>query len=156
MTPAGPPTPFPPTLLPDLDGEARPLAETWAKGAALVAIGHSECRTTLLSLPFVDRLHRRLGSGVVLVLQDEAAAARAVVEELGLEVPVRLEKAPWPLAAALGIVCVPTLFLVDPEGRIARVAEGFSRVDLMALAEGLGLAEPLFAPGDDAPAFRPG
>lgn len=156
MSPAAPPSPFPVVLLPDLDGVPRPLGAAWAGGDALVAIGHSECQTTLLSLPFVDRLHRRLGSRVVLVLQDDAEVARGVVEELGLEVPVRLEAHPYALARALGIACVPTLFLVDAAGRIARVGEGFLRVELMAFAERLGLADPLFLPDDDAPAFRPG
>jgi hypothetical protein len=153
---AGRPAPFPDVRLPDLGGVSRPLHEAWTEGGALVVVGHSECRTTLLALPFVDRLHRRLGSRVAVVLQDDAEAARGVVAELGLEVPVRLEAHPYPLARAVGLVCVPTLFLVDAKGRIARRREGFSRVDLMAFAEGLGAAEPLFAPGDDAPAFRPG
>jgi hypothetical protein len=150
------PATFPAIALPGLDGVSRPLADAWGDGGALVAVGHSECRTTLLALPFVDRLHRRLRSRVLLVLQDEAPAARALVDELDLALPVRLEPDPYPLAAALRLVCVPTFYLVGAGGRLARVSEGFSRVELMALAEGLGLDEPLFTPDDDAPAFRPG
>ena len=53
---------------------------------------------------------------------------------MGLAVPVRLEADPYPVAAALELEVVPTLFLVDREGRIARVVEAFNRADLEALA----------------------
>lgn len=149
---------FPSLALPDLEGALRPLAAAWAEGEALIAVGHHECRTTREALPFLDRIHRRrrAGTGTLLVLQDDAEAARALVSELGLGVPVRLEPHPYPLAKAIGLGVVPTLFLVERDGAIARVSEGFRRSDLEALAKRLGVAGPLFAPDDLAPAFRPG
>jgi hypothetical protein len=144
--------------LPDLTGTRRPLAETWATGAALLLIGHGDCKTTRQALPYVDRIHRRRGPGssVRLLLQDEADAARQLVSELKLEVPVGLEADPYPLAEALGLVTVPTLFLLRRGGSIARVSEGFSRAELESLAVPLGVEGPLFSPEDEAPAFRPG
>jgi len=90
------------------------------------------------------------------VLQDEVETARGLVKDLGLAVPVRLEADPYPLAAALELVAVPTLFLVGPDGGIARISEGFWRADLEAFAERLGVTGPLFVPEDKAPEFRPG
>ena len=149
---------FPSLALPDLEGALRPLAAAWAEGEALIAVGHHECRTTREALAFVDRIHRRrrAGTGVLLVLQDDARAARAFVSELGLDVPVRLEPDPYPLAKAIGLDVVPTLFLVERDGGIAVVSEGFRRSDLEALAKRLGVAGSLFGPDDVAPAFRPG
>jgi hypothetical protein len=92
----------------------------------------------------------------VAVLQDAAADARALVEELALELPVRLEENRYPLAAQLGLGTVPTLFLVTPQGRIDAVAEAFRRADLEAFAARLQVPPPFFLPGDDAPALRPG
>jgi len=156
MTPSPGRRTLPPLELPDLDGTPRPLFEAWAGGEGVVAIGHSDCRTTLLALPFVERLHRR-GARVLLVLQDDEAAARGLVRRFGLEMPVRLEADPYPLARAIDLLCVPTLLVTGAEGRIERVSEGFSRVELLAIAERLGADEPpLIAPEDDAPAFRPG
>ena len=158
MAPLGPPAAFPDVDLAGLDGKRVPISEAWARGWALIAVGHSECGTTRLCLPFIDRIHHRRPptSTAVAVLQDSAADARAFVEELALELPVRLEEDPYPLATKLGIGTVPTLFLVTPLGRIDAVAEAFRRADLEAFAARLQVPPPFFLPGDDAPALRPG
>lgn len=148
---------FPDHALADLDGRVRPLAEAWRDGDALVLIGHRDCSTTRLALPFFERIHRRRTRGTaVLVLQDDAAAARGLSAELALSVPIRLEPAPYALARALRLEAVPTLVLVERDGRIARVSEGFDRAALEALAARMGVSGPLFEPDDQAPVFRPG
>jgi hypothetical protein len=158
MAPLGPPAPFPDVDLPGLDGERGPISEAWSRGWALIVLGHRECETTRLTLPFVDRIHhhRPPTAAAVAVLQDGAADARAFVEELALRLPVRLEEEPYPLAAKLGVGTVPTLFLVTPQGRIEAVSEGFRRADLEAFAARLRVPPPLFLPRDHAPALRPG
>ena len=90
------------------------------------------------------------------MLQDEPLAARELQAELDLRVPIRLEPAPYALAADLGVVAVPTLFLVGSDGRILRTTEGFDRAALEALAAHMGSEAPLFTAHDRAPAFRPG
>jgi len=157
MAPLAPPAPFPVVDLPGLDGRRRPISEAWTRGRALVIVGHSECGTTRLSLPYVDRIHRRVSpAGVVAVLQDDTRDARALVQELSLELPVRLEEDPYPLASRLGLGTVPTLFLVSPEGLIEAVSEGFRRADFEDFATRLGVPPPLFLGADTAPALRPG
>ncbi len=150
--------PFPRLALPDLEGRLRPLEEAWAAGDALLFIGHGDCETTRRTLHFVDRIHRRRGGGrrVLLILQDDAGTAHGLVQELGLDAPVRLEEDPYPLAAEVGLTTVPTLFLVGRDGMIARVSEGWSRADVEALASRLGVSPPLITPADQAPAFKPG
>jgi hypothetical protein len=154
------PTPayFPPLTLPDPEGRPRALAEAWEQGDALVLVGHGDCPTTRRALPYLDRIDRRRPPDrrVVLVLQDEPEAARALVAEEGLSVPVLLEPDPYPLARALGLVAVPTLYLVTRGGAIDASSIGFRRSDLEDLARRLGVASPLFEPDDPAPAFRPG
>ena len=148
---------FPDLALADLDGRVQPLRGAWREGEALVLVGHGDCSTTRLALPFLERLHRRRTRGtVVLVLQDDAGTARDLSAERGLSLPIRLEPAPYPLADALHVEAVPTLFLVGRDGRIVRVSEGFDRAALERLAERLGVAGALFEPQDPAPAFRPG
>jgi len=158
MAPVRASGPFPAQVLPDLEGVPRPLGEAWAQGEALVLIGHRDCRTTRDTLPFLERIDRTRGAGttVLLVLQDDAETARALVAELGLGMPVRLDPDPYRLARAVGLAVVPTLFLIDASGAIVRVSEGLRRSDLEALAERLGVTAPLFAPEDDVPQLRPG
>jgi hypothetical protein len=153
-----PPNPFPRRTLPDLQGVERALARAWSQGEALIAVGHRDCATTRLTVPFVDRLYRRRAPGreVVLVLQDEREDARAMAEELGLEVPVLLEADPFPLATDLDLRTVPTLMLVGRDGHIHAASEGFRREDLESLAARLGVDGPFFTPEDSAPPRKPG
>jgi hypothetical protein len=147
--------------LPDLDGKRDDILGASASGSTpvvCVAIGHSDCGTTRLAIPYLKRMHDRRGPGasVVLVLQDDAAAARALLAELGAEMPVRLEADPYPLARATGLRTVPTLFLVGPARRVERVCEGFERAALEDMAAQLGVSGPFFTAEDAAPALRPG
>ena len=152
------PATFPAIALPDLEGHPRPLQGAWSGGRALILVGHGDCGTTRETLPYLDRIHRRCKAGatVVLVLQDDREAARALVNERSLDVPVRLEPDPYPLARALDLVAVPTLYLVEPGGGIDRVSIGLRRSDLEAFAARLGAPGPLFTPEDRGREFRPG
>jgi hypothetical protein len=149
---------FPKVSLPGLDGTSRPVVEAAPGARTLVAVGHSDCGTTRLVLPYLQRIHERRGPGssVVLVLQDEPATARAFLSELDLDLPVRLEREPYPLSSGLGLATVPTLFLVSPAGLIERHSEGFQRAAIEDLAQRLGVQGPFFLPADAAPALRPG
>lgn len=148
---------LPDLLLPGLDGAPHALSQIGSRGPALLAIGHSDCRTTRETLPYLDRIHRRCRADaqVVAILQDEAATARRLIEDLGLDLPILLESDPYPLARALDLETVPSLLEITSAHRIARVSEGFVRDDLEAFAGRLG-ATPLFMPGDGSPARRPG
>lgn len=148
---------FPDLSLPGLDGPPSPISEAWRSGRALVLLGHRTCKTTRQTLPYVDRIHRRCAAPhrVLAVLQDEAEEARELRRSLGLELEIRLEPDPYPLAAALGLTTVPTLFLVEA-GRIEGVSEGFHRGELEGFAASLGVVGPLFDADDKAPALRPG
>jgi hypothetical protein len=154
----GPGNPFPAHALPDLEGQERPLEVAWTEGPALFLVGHRDCGTTRLTLPFVDRIHARRPphASVIAILQDDAAAARALMADLGLSLPVRLEADPYPLSAELKLRAAPTLMLVSRDGNITRAAEGFSRDELEAFSQALGIAEPLFSPDDTAPPRRAG
>ena len=149
---------FPRLSLAALEGGERALATAWAQGLALILLGHRNCKTTRETLPFVDRLHRRKGQDatVLAVLQDDRETASTLVREQGIALPVLLEADPYPLAAALQLVTVPTLFLVARDGSIEKAVEGFNRAELEGFAARLGVVGPLFVPEDNAPAFKPG
>ena len=154
-----PPSPFPHLSLPDLEGTERPFVTTWAHRPALIVFGHRDCATTRMTLPFVDRIHRLRppDASVVAVFQDDGDSARELIEDLDLALPVLLESDPYPVSAELGLRSVPTLLLVDTEGRIARAAEGFRREELQTLAHAVGMVGPLFTEADaGVPARRPG
>jgi hypothetical protein len=151
------PATLPSLSLPYAAGTVRALSDAWASGPALVLVGHSGCDTTRFTLPFVDRVHRRRGrGGVAVVLQDEPDAARELMDRLGLDVPMLLEPPPYPLATALGLTVVPTLYLVAPGGGIEATAEAFQREALEQAAARLAVTGPLFTADDRVPISRPG
>ena len=146
---------FPSMSLPDLDGIPRALADAWSRGPALIAIGHSDCRTSVLTLPYLDRIRARApGASVLVVLQDTSAEARQALR--GLALPALLEPEPYPLAQALALQTVPTLALVETSQVVAAASEGFRRDDLESFASRLGVSGSLFTPQDEAPRLRPG
>jgi hypothetical protein len=148
--------PFPNPTLPDLDGKRAPILG--AAGSCVVAIGHSGCGTTRLLVPYLQRMHDRrpAGTSVLVVLQDVPADARAFLSELKAGLPVLLEPEPYALSRQLGLTTVPTLFVVDPSGRVERRSEGFQRATLEDAARRIGIESPFFLPADAAPALRPG
>ncbi len=150
--------PFPSVELQDVEGALHPLAEAWARGPALVVLGHRNCKTTRETLAFVDRIHARRADGatVLAVLQDDAETARSLREQLRLTLPLRLEPDPYPLSAALDLTTVPTLFLIAQDGSIERVSEALRRADLEAFGARLGVAGELFTAEDRVPALKPG
>lgn len=154
-----PPHPFPHLSLPDLEGAERPFVTAWATRPALFLFGHRDCITTRMTLPFVDRIHRRRppDTSVIAILQDDAESARELRRDLELDLPVRLEADPYPFASEMGLRSVPTVMLVGTNGLIVRTSEGFRRDELEAMAREVGMAGPLFTEADAAlPARRPG
>jgi peroxiredoxin len=156
--PIAPGAAFPNLTLPTLDGGPCRLADVWSAGPAVLAVGHSECGTTRLALPFVDRIHRRRPptAGVLAIFQDDEAGAAAFARELDLRLPLALDRKPYEAGEALAIETVPTLYLVGADGRVSRVVEGFDRAAYEEVAREAGLPQPLFTDSDEVPTFRPG
>ena len=148
------PSRFPSRALTGLTGPPRDLSRV--ARPTLVVLGHAECDTTRLLLPFAERIHRgrRAGTEVVVVLQDVAEEARALVRELRLRAPVLLDPPPYALGTALRARTVP-LTMVVRGGRVEETWPAFRRADLERAAELFGAA-PLFRPEEDVPALRPG
>jgi peroxiredoxin len=156
LTGAALPATLPALTLPRLDGGVRDLAQR--AGSTLLTLGHSECGTTRLLLPYVERIQRRRrpGTEVIVVLQDTPDEARALAGELGLTVPILIDAEPWAFGAALGATTVPLTLLVEAAGRIERSWPAFRRTDVEEAAARLGIGPPFFPPDDTAPALRPG
>jgi hypothetical protein len=125
---------------------------------SVVMVGHTDCETSLLMLRALDGLHRRRTRPVAVsaVLQDDAEAARALTERLGLTLPLRLDGPPYPLTRPLGLTGVPATFVLGPDRAVREEIQAFRRADVERLAALLGVPPPVFAPGETVPALRPG
>jgi thiol-disulfide isomerase/thioredoxin len=119
-----------------------------------------ECPTCPLAAPAVERLRRVYPAlEVVAVSQNALAAARPWLIAHGLAATVALEGESYPASNAFGLLTVPTLVLIGPDGRIAAVKEGWTRAgydELAAQAADLLGAPPVKIAPVDGPPFQPG
>lgn len=154
----------PPFQLQDAIGNAWDLAQAFAGGPAVLAFFKVTCPTCKLAFPYLEKLNQAYGDCVPFlgVAQDPGEAAVAFARELGpATFPLLIDDAPYPISVQYGLTNVPTVFAVEPGGKIAQTLVGFSKKDLQGLAEWLAeradrLIAPLFPAGDPAPAFQPG
>ncbi len=160
MASPDPGTVFPIHDLRTEDGDVAPAP----KAETLYAFFHTECPTSEMAIPFIERL-QKIGEGrglsVLAVSQDDPAQTATFQERLGVAVPTLYDPPPWRASDALKLSSVPTFVCVDRGGRVERLVEGLQREKLEAFAErSAALAgrpsRPLFRPDENVPAIRPG
>jgi len=150
--------------IPDLEGRrVRPLE--WAgDGRLLIAVVKDDCPTCRLTLPYLERVHRRLGGGtprIVSVSQDDPDRSRSFAAEMGLTFPVVVDAPGYAVSGLFGIEFVPSLFIVDRHGLVHRALTGFLKAGIEDLASDLAASmnAPRFRVFDDAdqvPILKPG
>ena len=120
------------------------------------------CSTSQLAAPKAEILAEAYPDSVVGVGEDPPQALEAFSEQFGMpslrSVP---DLEPFPASNAYDIDSVPTMFLVDADGRIDDVVqswdrEGYNRVSArLAELTGAGFVE-ISNESDGLPAFKPG
>ena len=90
------------------------------------------------------------------ISQNDAADTREFNSYFGVTFATLLdaEDEDFPASNAYGISSVPTMFLVEPDGMISRVIEGWNKKDMESLGEAAGMT--LFRPEDNVPAWKAG
>jgi peroxiredoxin len=132
---------------------------------ALLIFFKNGCPTCILAFPFLQRLYLRVREAPLRfwgISQDGEAETRIFGSQHGATFPLLPDGSDYPVSNAYGLTNVPTLFLVEPDGRIAWTTVGFSKTDLESLAAEfqrrfqLQGVTPLFASSDEVPALKPG
>ncbi len=162
MASLGPGDLFPDLDLVSADGHRAPLP----KGETLYGFFKTTCPTCELTWPYLERLRSVAEGGnlaVVAVSQDPPAETEPFNERLGVGVRTLYDPPPWKGSEALGLTSVPTLVLVDGEGRIRETIVGFQKRTMEDLARRAApsgrsgaAAEGFFRPGESVPDMRPG
>ncbi len=146
--------------LDDLDGNRRSLKAILEQGPALLALYKISCPVCQLTLPYLERIAAggsHPGSlQVIGISQDDERATRRFLKSYGPTMPALLDREEdgFPVSNAFGITHVPSLFLVETDGTIARALSGFSKRDLEALGRRAGV-EP-FRAEEDVPEWKAG
>lgn len=145
--------------LPDVSGQQRSLKQWLKQGPVVLAFFKVSCPTCQYTFPFLERLHKQLGGPpwIVGISQDARRKTDGFNRDYGVSFPTLLdsEDDDYPVSNAYGITHVPSLFLIEPDGRIALTSVGFVKSDLEELARRLGPVT-LFHRDERIEAFRAG
>jgi peroxiredoxin len=147
-----------------LDGGSASLQDALKKGPVVAAFFKVSCPTCQFAAPFLERLYETYGGDNFTlwgISQDDAADTREFCQEFDVDFPILLENSGYALSNQYGITTVPSIFVINPNGKIQTVSEGFSKADLEEIAavgaQAKGIkTSPLFKPSEHVPAVKPG
>jgi peroxiredoxin len=110
------------------------------------------------TFPYLEQLHqssRQSDVQFVAIAQDGARDTREYMDEFGCTFPALMdERDAWPVSNAYGISHVPSLFIVERDGRISQSWSGWVKADMESLAKRLSVA--LFGDDEYVPAWKAG
>jgi peroxiredoxin len=149
-------SPVPDVGLKLLSGGKVTLREIAVRGPALLAFFKISCPVCQLTFPFLERLHAAGTLAVYGISQNDARDTREFNEDFGITFPALLDDqdSGFPASNAFGISSVPTLFLVERDGAISHVIEGWRKKEMEFLAAKAGV--PVFRQGDNVPEWKAG
>jgi peroxiredoxin len=136
----------------DGDGREVRTEDLLREGRLLLAFFKTTCPTCQLALPFLNRLP---GAQVFAVSQDDRKRTNAFRADFGVETGQLYDPADgYEASNAFGITHVPSMFLIESDGRVSWSSVGFCKVELEALGAMLGCE--VFTPADHVPAMKGG
>ena len=139
-----------------LAGGTTTLSEIRSKGPALLAFYKISCPTCQLTFPFLERLSKNENLQVIGICQDEPAGAVEFNKVFGIHFPILLdtEQSGYAAGNAFGISHVPSMFVVERDGKISVAEQGFAKALLEELGERAGVT--VFTEADTVPLYKPG
>ena len=146
--------PAPAIELPDLDGIPHNLQDALRNGPLILAFYKVSCPTCQMTFPFLERLASSPSANLLAISQDDARDSREFNQHLGISIRTLLDARPYPASSAYKITNVPSIFVVETDGRISSAVHGFNKALLEKLGERFGA--PVFRETDHVPELRPG
>jgi peroxiredoxin len=139
-----------------LDGGQTSLREITARGPALLAFFKVNCPVCQMTFPFLERIQAAEQLPVYGVSQNCAEDTRDFSRHFRLTLPMLLdtEASGFPVSNEFGISSVPTLFLIEPDGTVSQVSEGWHKGDIAQFGARAGVNP--FRPTDSVPEAKAG
>jgi peroxiredoxin len=139
-----------------LDGGESTLQDLIATGPVLLAFFKISCPVCQMTFPYLDRIHTPGRLPIYGVSQNDEEDTRWFNGEYRVTFPTLLDREENDFAAsnAFGLSNVPAMFLIERDGTVSRVIEGWVKKDIEFLAGLAGVAP--FRQGDDVPAWKAG
>ena len=150
--------------LKSLDGREFSLSSLMERGPVVAAFFKISCPVCQFTFPFLERLHQRYRDDNVTILgvsQDDARSTKRFASEYGVTFPLLTDVDGYLVSNAYGLTNVPTIFLIDTDGKVKISSMGFDKEDLERIAGELAQCRkialaPLFRPDEIIPANKPG
>jgi peroxiredoxin len=139
-----------------LDGGESTLTDLLAGGPAVLAFYKVSCPVCQLTLPYLERIQASGRLPVFAISQNDAEDSRDFNRRFGVTMPTLLdrEESGFAVSNAFGISSVPTLFLLEQDGAVARVVEGWQKKEIAKLGAQAGVNP--FQKGDSVPDWKAG
>ena len=146
------------------DGGRFTLSGAWQKSPVVIAFFKITCKTCQFTLPFLDRLYRSYRNDPIAfwgISQDDAEKSRLFAEQFGVTFPIAVDGDGYPASKSYVFSHVPTILLIDGEGRIRQRFSGFSKAGMIRLSEEIAQLtsrqpEPVFLASELVPDAKPG
>lgn len=156
--------PAPRFALSGMDGKQNSLEDALKKGPVIAAFYKVGCPVCQFTFPFLERMYESYGDAKVTfwgISQDDAHDTKDFHEEYGVKFPSLIDADGYKVTKQFGLTNVPSIFLIQPDGNVQTASIGFSKKDLEMMAADVAkasgkTAQPLFRPGENVPAFKPG
>jgi peroxiredoxin len=146
--------PAPEFSLKDLAGTRHSLRENLKKGPVLVVFFKISCPTCQLILPFLERLAPAVN--IIGISQDDCSSTKEFIDYFHVTFPVLIDPAKdhFAVSSFYHLTNVPSMFLIEPDGKVSCTLDGFHKGDLESLASRFGRV--LFLETDRVPLMKPG
>jgi peroxiredoxin len=147
-----------------LDGQEYSLDALLSRGPVVLAFFKISCPVCQFTFPFLQRMFERFGNGntsIIGVSQDDARSTKEFNQEYAVTFPTLIDDHGYAASNAYGLTNVPTIFMIEPDGKVKVSSMGFDKVDLEKIASELARYQkisttPLFLPSEIVPAYKPG
>jgi len=154
----------PEILLPTTNGGKFSLAAALERGPVLAAFFKISCPVCQLAAPYLDRISKAYGNGrvtLVGVSQNSREDTLAFMKEFGVTFPVALDpESSYPASNAYGLTNVPSLFLIEPDGKIALSSVGWVKAEIddvnARIARAAGKPKAAIFDGNSVPEWKAG
>jgi len=141
-----------------LQGGRWALAEALKEGPVAIVLFKVGCPTCQFTFPFLDRIAKAPrpadGFRITAVSQDDAEGTRQFLDRLSPSVNTLLDGPGYPVSKAFQISHVPSVFLLEKDGKISFSAVGFEKKAIEELGRRAGVKP--FLEGEEVPDYRPG
>lgn len=150
--------------LQEMGGGKVSLGDALKKGPVVLAFFKASCPVCQFTFPFIERLHKAYGSERVTIWgisQDDARDSKEYNQEYGITFPTLIDGDGYPVSNQYGLINVPTVLLVQPDGKVRFSDSGFSKKELEDISSELArhTGKPVasvFRAGEAIPDYKPG